>query len=78
MAALGRMAGGAADEFNNLLTTSTGFTDRLRAELAAGGGSRIRDCVREVRDAGRKANGLTAQLLALSRKQRGVHVRLHR
>ena len=67
MESVGRLAGGIAHDFNNLLTVILGRVDLalmnrneedpLYAEL------------QEVREAGKRAAGLTRQLLAFSRKQ---------
>jgi len=64
--AVGRLAGGVAHEFNNLLTRI-----RLYAELALDkepAESRLREDVGEIQKAGRQAAVLTRQLLTFSRR----------
>jgi signal transduction histidine kinase len=67
MEGIGRLAGGVAHDFNNILTAVIGFTDLIleradpRDEMA--------DHVREIRKAADRASALTRQLLAFSRKQ---------
>jgi signal transduction histidine kinase len=65
--AVGRLAGGVAHDFNNVLTTILGFSELLLAGLPE-------DDPRytglfQIRSAGQRAAGLTRQLLAFSRKQ---------
>jgi len=64
--AIGRLAGGVAHDFNNLMTVITGYTDVIVADMPPGP---TRDALEEVRAAARRATGLTSQLLAFSRKQ---------
>jgi len=67
MEAVGRLAGGVAHDFNNLLTVINGT-----AELASLGlktGDPLHTDLQEILQAGRRAAGLTRQLLAFSRKQ---------
>jgi signal transduction histidine kinase/CheY-like chemotaxis protein len=67
MEAIGRLAGGVAHDFNNILTAIIGYAslaaDRARhdPELAAS--------IQEIQLGAERASGLTAQLLAFSRKQ---------
>ena len=67
MEAVGRLAGGLAHDFNNVLTAVFGYVDLLSEELAPG--SHAREDVEEIRRAAERAAALTRQLLAFSRQQ---------
>ncbi len=67
MEAVGRLAGGVAHDFNNILTAITGYADLLLEDL--GTSDRRRDDIAEIRKAAERAAGLTRQLLAFSRQQ---------
>lgn len=67
MEAVGRLAGGVAHDFNNVLTAILGYADVLDDTLAAGD-DRHED-VSEIRLAAQRAAGLTRQLLTFSRHQ---------
>jgi PAS domain S-box-containing protein len=67
MEAMGRLAGGVAHDFNNILTAIRGNAEFLAGALPAGG-TLARDA-EEIRDAADRAAGLTRQLLAFSRRQ---------
>lgn len=67
MEAIGRLAGGVAHDFNNVLTAVFGYVDLLREELPANSAAQ-RD-LDEVRKASERAASLTKQLLAFSRQQ---------
>ncbi len=66
MDAVGRLAGGVAHDFNNILQSILGFCGILIGELEADT-SQYED-VLEIRNAARRAGDLTRQLLTLSRK----------
>ncbi|HEX6693920.1 MAG TPA: response regulator [Longimicrobiales bacterium] len=67
MEAVGRLAGGVAHDFNNVLTSILGNADFLLRDLAES--SPLRDEVEEIRRGAERARDLTRQLLAFSRKQ---------
>ncbi len=65
--AVGRLAGGVAHEFNNLLTTVMASAGMLREDLAPVG--EHADLLQDIIQASARAAELTNQLLAYSRKQ---------
>ena len=67
MEAVGRLAGGVAHDFNNVLTAIFGYSDLLRDQLPEG--DRRRADLEEIRRSAERAASLTRQLLAFSRKQ---------
>lgn len=67
MEAIGRLAGGVAHDFNNMLTAILGYGELLEDGLPAN--SAMRGSLTEVLKAGRRAADLTRRLLAFSRKQ---------
>lgn len=67
MEAVGRLAGGIAHEFNNLLTIIMGYAQALTDTLPSGSGEAAD--AREIRSAAQRAADLTQQLLAFSRQQ---------
>jgi len=67
MDAIGRLAGGVAHDFNNILTAILGYADFLQGQL--GKDNPLCREVGEIRKAGQRAASLTKQLLAFSRRQ---------
>jgi PAS domain S-box-containing protein len=65
--AIGRLTGGVAHDFNNILTVIIGNADLARAE--AGRESLLDELLGEIKEAGERGSGLVQQLLAFSRKQ---------
>jgi signal transduction histidine kinase len=68
MEAVGRLAGGVAHDFNNVLTAITGHTDLARADVRPDQ-HELRDNIDQVKAAATLAGALTGQLLAFSRQQ---------
>jgi PAS domain S-box-containing protein len=67
MEAVGRLAGGVAHDFNNVLTAIFGYADLLLDQF--GPDDSRRGDVEEIRRSAERAASLTRQLLAFSRKQ---------
>jgi signal transduction histidine kinase len=65
--AIGRLAGGIAHDLNNALTAIVGYTELSLGTLADG--HPARPDVQEIRRAAERAESVTRQLLAFSRKQ---------
>lgn len=66
--AIGRLAGGLAHDFNNLMTVVVGYCESMRSELA--GNAALLKEVNEIHKAAEQANSLTRQLLAFSRRHK--------
>ena len=66
MEAVGRLAGGVAHDFNNMLTVIDGYSQLVLLKLAPD--SPVRDLVEEIHRSGQRAAELTRQLMVFSRK----------
>jgi two-component system cell cycle sensor histidine kinase/response regulator CckA len=67
MEAIGRLAGGVAHDFNNLLSVINGYSDLAIQHLSPD--DTLYKDLSLIRQAGKKAEALTRQLLAFSRRQ---------
>ncbi|MBD3321099.1 MAG: response regulator [Chitinivibrionales bacterium] len=67
MEAVGRLAGGMAHDFNNILTAIMGYAELLSRKVASD--TECSEDVEEIKKAGKRAATLIFQLMAFSRKQ---------
>ena len=67
MEAVGRLAGGVAHDFNNMLQTILGYSDMLLEEMEAT--HPFHDHLEQIHKAAQRSRDLTRQLLAFARKQ---------
>jgi len=67
MEAIGKLAGGVAHDFNNMLTAILGYASLIMEDAPAN--SPIRDQAGQIRGAAERAAALTQKLLAFSRRQ---------
>jgi PAS domain S-box-containing protein len=67
MESVGRLAGGVAHDFNNMLQTILGYSEMALEKCGSDG--ELRDDLREIQTAARRSADLTRQLLAFARKQ---------
>jgi two-component system cell cycle sensor histidine kinase/response regulator CckA len=68
MEAVGRLAGGVAHDFSNVLAVILGYSELLMRDLPAGD-ARSRESAEGIVEAAHRAAGVTRQLLTLSRKK---------
>ncbi len=68
MEAVGRLAGGVAHDFSNVLAVVLGYSELLLRDLPSGD-PRTRECLEGIVEAAHRAVGVTRQLLTLSRKK---------
>jgi signal transduction histidine kinase len=67
MEAVGRLAGGVAHDFNNMMSVVIGYSELVLASLDVAHPQR--QDIEEIKRAGERASAMTNQLLAFSRKQ---------
>jgi signal transduction histidine kinase len=67
MEVIGRLAGGVAHDFNNILAVIMGYNEVMLSEVEPK--SNLYKCALEIQSASERAAGLTKQLLVFSRKQ---------
>jgi two-component system cell cycle sensor histidine kinase/response regulator CckA len=67
MESVGRLAGGVAHDFNNMLGVIIGYSELLEEQV--GSNAELTRRTREIKKAGHRAASLTRQLLAFSRQQ---------
>ena len=67
MEAVGRLAGGVAHDFNNMLSIINGYAEMIMEKLDPS--DSLHDDVNEIRKAGERSATLTRQLLAFAREQ---------
>jgi PAS domain S-box-containing protein len=67
MESIGRLAGGVAHDFNNMLSVILGYAQMMKPELS--GNNLLLSYVVEIEKAGVRSRNLARQLLAFSRKQ---------
>ena len=67
MESVGRLAGGVAHDFNNMLGVILGYTEMALEGVEEG--QPLRDSLLEIRNATERSSNLTRQLLAFARKQ---------
>lgn len=72
MMAVGTLAGGIAHDFNNILAGIIGYTEL--ADLHLDNGSKAKECLRQVLNAGERAKGLVKQILTFSRQSKQKQV----
>ncbi len=67
MESVGRLAGGVAHDFNNMLAVIIGHAELLLEQVESG--SPVHESLEEILSAARRSAGLTNQLLAFARRQ---------
>jgi two-component system, cell cycle sensor histidine kinase and response regulator CckA len=68
MEAVGRLAGGVAHEFNNMLSVILGYTELLLMDRTSHNQAAM-NTMKKIRDAAARSTGLTRQLLAFASRQ---------
>ncbi len=73
MEAVGRLTGGVAHDFNNILGSVIGYTSLALARYVPDKNGKLAEYLHEVHQAGERARDLVAQMLAFSRGATGEH-----
>ncbi|HOV90702.1 MAG TPA: histidine kinase dimerization/phospho-acceptor domain-containing protein [Syntrophorhabdaceae bacterium] len=66
MESIGRLAGGVAHDFNNILSVIIGYGEIIQDRLS--NSDPLKDYIKQIVEAGKRAAGLTNQLLVFSKK----------
>jgi PAS domain S-box-containing protein len=69
MDSIGRLAGGVAHDFNNMLQVIMGNAEMALEQMGPDGDALLREFLEEIRKSGSRSAELTRQLLAFARKQ---------
>jgi len=67
METIGRMAGGLAHDYNNMLSVILGYAEKALKEVPAG--TPVHDYLKEIQEAGRRSAIITSQLLTFAKRQ---------
>ena len=69
MESVGRLTGGVAHDFNNILTVILGYTELALRQTNTESSQKLHFCLEKIYDAGNRSADIVRQLLAFSRKQ---------
>ncbi|UCH94580.1 MAG: protein kinase [Candidatus Aminicenantes bacterium] len=69
METMGKLVGGFAHDFNNILVGIFGYSELLQDEIMSFGSDRAKKCINYIFSAAQRASDLTKQILTFSRKK---------